>query len=194
MTDLGQPRHITAGRPLPPRKAPPIGPGANDLPLQSVVSAAPTPVPTGEATQLPVMAAERGRLSRPDPRPMRFAFGAAAVAAVSFLAVGFGQPDFGSSAEQPTDTEALAANAAADSTGTAGQQTVTRDQRITRYVFLAPGEKAPPGATVISPEDTRVQPGRETSQSAAPAAEPITPAAQPEPAAPPRVTTRQSGG
>lgn len=220
MVDARAPRHVTAGRPLPPRAAPPIGPAPNDLPSMQVAAvapatpatiAAPPPIaaPATITAPRPVMAAERQPSSRPDPRPMRFAFGAGAVAAMSVMAVGYVRPDFGSTADQPTDTNALAADSAAEVNGNGQAGTQVGVRRVTEYVFLGPGERAPRGATVISPEDdTQRRPDRQPSaggepagrlqnrpgtQAQAPRRQPAPPAAQPQPA-PPRVTTRQSGG
>ena len=191
MTDLGQPRHVTAGRPLPPRKAPPIGPAANDLPLQPAAVVPPVAPPSLVPSMVPPVVAERQRPAKPDPRPMRLAFGAAAVAAVSFMVGGFVRPGFGSAADQPADAQALGA----DSTDVDGGNGQRRElpQRVTRYVFLAPGQNAPPGATVISASDSPREGDQKASRAPAPA-DATTRATQRAPAAQPRVTTRQSGG
>ena len=210
MADV-QPRargSITAGRPLPPRREAPMAPAANDLPPRpgpiSQVAAAPVAAAVAAPAPPPAVVAaaavDRLRPSRPHPGPMRIALGAGAVAAISVMTVGFVRPDFESaSAEEPA-----AGQVTTETTGT--QDTQASVRRVTRYVFLAPGEKAPRGATVISAKraarlgldpqagtdpapNARRNPAPERNSNA-----PSAPAAEPAQPNPPRVTTRQSGG
>lgn len=192
---------ITAGRPLPARRSAPMEPAANDLPLNS--SAAPVQPAVAAVAAVPAIEAPRvsvaaigapTRPSRPDARPMRLAFGAASLAAVSVMTVGFVRPEL----EQALGgTETVDEPQATD----AAQRTEVR--RVTRYVFLKRGERAPKGATVISPDRASQPRGKQNARNRrnvapVPTRErvPQPAAAQPEaPKAPkPKVTTRQSGG
>ena len=79
---------------------------------------------------------------------MRIAFGAGAVAAVSALTIGMVKPDFSGAAGNEagsTISEESAIEAPASER--------VRVRRVTNYVVLKPGEKAPRGATVISAEE-----------------------------------------
>ena len=78
---------------------------------------------------------------------MRMAFGAGAVAAVSVLTIGMVRPDFTGSAADP----ALSAQSVDEAQ--AATDADVRVRRVTNYVVLRPGEKAPKGATVISAEE-----------------------------------------
>ncbi|HUR16900.1 MAG TPA: hypothetical protein VMZ33_06420 [Candidatus Limnocylindrales bacterium] len=159
--------------------------------------------------------APAARFAKPDPRPMRWAFGASAVAAVSILTVGFVKPDFASTDDQAVVNDSVAEQAA----GATKQSSRARVNRVTRYVYLERGERAPRGATVIDadqapgrrqqprgdqPDDpraatnTRATNTRPTNtrptnnqrqNNDRPAADP-----QPRPEQPPRTTTHQSGG
>ena len=84
---------------------------------------------------------------------MRWAFGAGAVAAVSILTVGFVKPDFAT----PDETVAANDNGTQRSAPAASQRSQARVKRVTRYVYLERGERAPRGATVI---DADQAPGR----------------------------------
>jgi hypothetical protein len=77
---------------------------------------------------------------RPDPRPMRLAIGASAMAAVSVMSVGL--------------VRFPATAPAADAVSDPGPTTVMADVKINhviQYVHLKPGQKAPAGAKVITP-------------------------------------------
>jgi len=145
------------------------------------------------------------KAAKPDPRPMRLAFGAGAVAAVGALTIGMVRPDFSGAAQDPATSDA------AGGTAVPGAEAQVRVRRVTNYVLLKPGEKAPRGATVISAEELlgmSEQPASADRQSATkpdrrtdpePAGQPnkepgaqADRAPQPQPD-PPRVTTRQSG-
>ena len=199
---------VTAGRPLPPRATdtPPAQITAAAEPTAPFVAPVAVPVVAPPAAPAPVAVA---RAARPDPRPMRLAFGAGAMAAVGALTIGMVRPDFTGSANeapsgQPADQQASTASDAD-----------IRVRRVTNYVLLEPGEKAPKGATVISAEELlglgneTVRPDRQradqpdrsraTRPDRQPAAQPdrqpapqAERAPQPQPD-PPRVTTRQSG-
>ena len=95
---------------------------------------------------------------------MRVVYGAGAVAAVSIMAVGLVQPDWSSNADpsatdeswQPTDDPGAVA-ALPDGTPqglpdpTAGTDNGGGKVRhVIHYVYLKPGQTAPPGATVIA--------------------------------------------
>lgn len=112
---------------------------------------------------------------RPDPRPMRLAYAAGAVAALSGILAGLVRAG-GGTGPAPASSVQLAA-----------QDRPVRPRsvevhHVIRYVHLKPGESAPPGARVITPD--------------APAPRVIvTRVSAPAPAPPPRrtVVTRQSG-
>jgi hypothetical protein len=213
---------VTAGRPLPPRVGEAAVAGA--APTVDATVAAPIAAPVAAPVSAPpavpapaaVAATVAAKQTRPDIRPMRLAFGAGAVAAVGALTIGMVRPDFSGTA---TD-EATAAQPVDEA---AAREADVRVRRITNYVLLNPGEKAPKGATVISAAELlglgeqpvvpdRRRPnttdrersaqadGQPTAQADRRAAQPER---QPQPQAdkppqpqpdPPRVTTRQSGG
>lgn len=77
---------------------------------------------------------------RPDPRPMRLAFGAGALAALSVMSVGLVR--FGS----PTTNTAVTT-----SDGPGSDLPPIEIRHVVRYVHLKPGQVAPPGAKVITP-------------------------------------------
>ncbi|MEP7377950.1 MAG: hypothetical protein ABI725_00145 [Chloroflexota bacterium] len=96
---------------------------------------------------------------------MRVVYGAGAVAAMSIMAVGLVQPDWTSTADpgptdesfNPTDDPGAIAllpdgtdAAQPDATGTSGGGRGGKVRHVIRYVYLKPGQTAPPGATVIS--------------------------------------------
>lgn len=109
--------------------------------------------------------------ARPDPRPMRVVYGAGAVAAMSIMAVGLVQPDWTTTGDQtPTDGGstpqqdqnsfgAVDANGASKAEtgsplladGGGGPTANVRVRHVIRYVYLKPGQTAPPGATVVAP-------------------------------------------
>ena len=199
-------RSVTAGRSLPPQAEGAAAPVAAAAPAAPALAAVTTPAPAA-------------RLAKPDARPMRWAFGAGAVAAVSILTVGFVKPDFAGT-EEPVGANDAAGQQSAETTN---QRARARVNRVTRYVYLERGERAPRGATVITADEA---PGRRTAQrdnaraeqpatgQSANRARPDRPAAtsrppsnerppnndrpaadpQPRPEPPPRTTTHQSGG
>jgi hypothetical protein len=82
-----------------------------------------------------------GGRKRPDPRPMRLAFGAGALVALSAMSVGLVRFN---SASASTEV------ATSDDSGAILPPTEIR--HVIQYIHLKPGEVAPPGATVITPE------------------------------------------
>ena len=122
------------------------------------------------------------RQSKPDARPMRFVYGAGAVAAMSVMAVGLVQPDFAATADQSN-----ASDPTGDPNAVAQVPGGTTVQHVTQYVHLQPGETAPPGAPVIAANAPTprvvVTHNVASGQAAAPAAQPPAP----------RPATRQSG-
>ncbi len=166
---------------------------------------------------------------------MRVVYGAGAVAAMSIMAVGLVQPDWTSTADQgPTDDSyaddpgAIAALpdgkveiGQADSTQGKGESAANvKVRHVTRYIYLRPGQAAPPGATVISATAPPARVGRNHPSNPGPTASPRprqhngggnnnggsvsttprptarptqAPAATPRPAPRPTPTTRQSG-
>ena len=182
------------GRDLPPRPAPGQAP-AMELPEgvsrdMVVALARAIAAEMARSGQLPRPntdarpARSDARQSKPDARPMRFVYGAGAVAAMSVMAVGFVQPDFAATADQSaiTDGTTVDPNALAQAPADVALR------HVTQYVQLKPGETAPPGATVIAANAPTPRVVVTHSQPAnQPAAQP---AARP-PAPAPR--TRQSG-
>jgi hypothetical protein len=85
--------------------------------------------------------------SRPDPRPVRLALGAGAVAALTVIAAGL--------VRFPVATDAVSSQAGSSQSGssTAGAASTTPASatvlRPVRYVRLKRGQQAPPGARVI---------------------------------------------
>jgi hypothetical protein len=78
---------------------------------------------------------------RPDPRPMRLAYGAGALAALSVMSVGL--VHFSSA---PAATEVTASDAPL------ADPPQIEVRHVIRYIHLKSGEVAPPGATVITPK------------------------------------------
>lgn len=200
------PPRPTAGRPLPPRPASPVAtasaPGsaaealsamalpegvsrdmvvalARELAAEMARSSRPAPVarPAADAR----LARPDSRQSKPDARPMRFVYGAGAVAAMSVMAVGLVQPDFAATADQ-----IVGSNSTPDPNAVAQVPADVAVTHVTQYIHLQPGETAPPGATVIAPDAPTprivVTHNAPTGQVAQPAARPA-----------PRPVTRQSG-
>jgi hypothetical protein len=121
------------------------------------------------------------RQSKPDARPMRFVYGAGAVAAMSVMAVSLVQPDFAATADQTGATDPTADPNAVE------QAPPATVQHVTQYIQLKPGQTAPPGATVIA---ANAPTPRVVVTHNAPSGQ----AAQPGPRQPtPKPTTRQSG-
>ncbi len=142
--------------------------------------------------------------ARPDPRPMRVVYGAGAIAAVSVMTVGLVQPAWDASADSVAPNAPQNQTGAQNAVGASGQRgAVTAAQpapdvvrHVIRYVQLKPGQHAPLGATVITPDAPKprvvvVQNPNTSTHYRPPQAAPQ----QPPPAAPPppRTTTRQSG-
>ncbi len=98
--------------------------------------------------------------ARPDPRPMRFALGAAGLAALSALAAAIVLPPNASLVGQTNPQSAQAQQAAPGGGGVAVPQPI-------QYVQLQPGQTAPPGARVIDP--AAPQPTTIVTKIAAPA-------------------------
>ena len=118
---------------------------------------------------------------------MRIVYGAGAVAAMSVMAVGLVQPDWTSTADQgPTDNSYAAdPNAVAalpngkaeagptDSTQGKGEGAANvKPRHVTRYVYLKPGQTAPPGATVVSATAPPSRGGRNHQSNPNPTATP----------------------
>ncbi|MEO8625268.1 MAG: hypothetical protein ABI452_01075 [Candidatus Limnocylindrales bacterium] len=156
---------------------------ARELAAEMARSARPTPGARPLSDARP--ARMDSRQSKPDARPMRFVYGAGAVAAMSVMAVGLVQPDFAATADQSGASDPTAEpNAVA-------QVPATTVQHVTQYVQLKPGETAPPGAKVIAANAPTPRIVVTHNTPSGPAAQPVArPAARP-PA--PKPVTRQSG-
>ena len=90
--------------------------------------------------------------AKPDPRPMRVALGFGGIAALSALSAAIVLPprpvtSASMAADQPTSTSSDAGSQAA--TSSAPSPATSQIPRPILYVQLAPGQTAPPGATVI---------------------------------------------
>jgi hypothetical protein len=124
---------------------------------------------------------------------MRVVYGASAVAAASVIAVGLFQPATTPVTADPTGQ--LAAQGGSGP-GAAAANVPTGDvvvKHVIRYVHLKPGQTAPPGATVITPNAPAP---RVVVTHNAPANQPSAPqpaARQPAPPPAPPVRTRTSG-
>lgn len=165
MTDQSAlpPRPLTVGRELPARR--------------DQVAASPR-------VSRQALPAERQRAAgahrppkRPDPRPMRVVYGAGAVAAMSIMAVGLVQPDWTATGDQSATDDSGSATgdqsaiAGLDTSGSpkteaggsflvdGGATANVQVRHVIRYVYLKPGQTAPPGATVIGPDATPRQRG-----------------------------------
>ncbi len=125
---------------------------------------------------------------------MRVVYGASAVAAASVIAVGLFQPATAPAATDQVDPLAVQSGsgqgAAVSNSG--APDVVVR--HVIKYVHLKPGQTAPPGATVITPNApaprvvvTHNAPANQPAAPKQPAARPPAP-----PPAPP-VRTRTSG-
>ncbi len=106
------------------------------------------PRPSAEP-RLPAAPAAREPKKRPDPRPMRLAFGVTGLAALSAMIAGIVSPAQPASAPLPADPSAAASTTAADAPTTISVPV----QHVTKYVTLKPGQTAPPGATVVTKPD-----------------------------------------
>lgn len=152
---------------------------ARELAAEMARSARPAPAarPLNDARP----ARSDARQSKPDARPMRFVYGAGAVAAMSVMAVGLVQPDFAATADQSAGSGPTAdPNPVAQVPGT----TV---QHVTQYIQLKPGQTAPPGATVIAANAPTPRVVVTHNTPSGPAAQPAARPPAPKPA------TRQSG-
>lgn len=149
-------------------------------------------LPPRPVRDLPPPQAEAARAasspSKPDARPMRVVYGAGAVAALSVMAVGLVQPDYAATADQTIVSDPAAdphAGAAAPANGDV--------RHVTRYIYLKPGQTAPPGATVIAanaPKPRVVVTHNSTGGGGGGGGTVSQPAPKP---APPKPVTRQSG-
>jgi hypothetical protein len=166
---------------------------------------------------------------------MRAVYGAGAVAAMSIMAVGLVQPDWSAVPDPGTNDDGYAAQddgavavlsadkaEAAQPDPTGGKRPrSTKPRHVIRYIYLKPGQSAPPGATVVWASAAPVtNPGRtkpdkpvatasprprngggggggggggSVSRTPAPTQRPQPPAATPKPTPRPTPTTRQSG-
>lgn len=84
--------------------------------------------------------------AKPDSGPMRLALGVGGIAALSALAAAIVLPPKAATVAQLRGAQAANQQAGSGQAGPASTQV----QRPVRYVQLAPGQTAPPGATVIS--------------------------------------------
>lgn len=195
------PPRPTAQRELPPRPATPAADAsaATQLPdgvsrdmivalareLAAEMARSSRPAPGARPGNDARPARSDSRQSKPDARPMRFVYGAGAVAAMSVMAVGLVQPDFAATADQSN-----ASDPTADPSAVAQVPGDTTVQHITQYVHLQPGETAPPGSTVITANAPTPRVVVTHNVASGQAAAPAAPAARP-PA--PKPATRQSG-
>lgn len=99
--------------------------------------------------------------AKPDPRPMRLVLGAGGLAAFSALITAIVAPP-----RPVVLTADIAPQAVTDPGATTAQV-----QRPVQYIQLAPGQTAPPGATVI--DATAPQPVTVVTKVAAPKQKPI---------------------
>jgi hypothetical protein len=114
---------------------------------------------------------------------MRVVYGAGAVAALSVMAVGLVQPDYAATADQPGVSDP-----AADPFAVAQAPTTGDVRHVTRYIYLKPGQTAPPGATVVAANaPTPRVVVTHNSVGGSTASQPAPKPAQPKP------VTRQSG-
>lgn len=116
-----------------------------------------------------------GARKRPDPRPMRLAYAAGAIAALSAISAGLVHAGTTGSGTTTTTVEVVPQ----DQPKAVGPVDV---QHVIRYIHLQPGQTAPPGATVITPDAPA--PRVVVTHIAAPAAPPVVRRV---------VVTRQSG-
>lgn len=105
---------------------------------------------------------------RPDPGPMRLAFGVAGVAAVSAITAAIVTPAGPPAPATPVEPASTQVDPGAVAV-----------RHVTRYVYLKPGQTAPPGARVVRQPDP--SPRVIVTQLPAPAPRTVV------------VTTRQSG-
>ena len=98
------------------------------------------PAPTQAA---PVQAARPASVARarPDPRPMRIAYGMSALAAATALVTALVFPP-------PAGAAAGSATAVAQTTDTLPAEPTQPVKHVIQYVQLKPGQTAPPNATV----------------------------------------------
>lgn len=131
-------------------------PDQRPLPRASRIGAERRPLPERKAAPGRAAAPALKHAGRPDPRPMRAVYGAGAVAAVSIMAVGLVQPDWSAAADPGASDEGAVAVLSGDkaelvqSDPTPGERAKgTNPRHVTRYIYLKPGQTAPPGATVV---------------------------------------------
>lgn len=163
---VSQGKPVTSGRELPPRRggaaSEEVSADSADIPRASRpregIEHRPVPARSGGGPA-------RRPTNRPDPRPMRVVYGAGAVTAMSIMAVGLVQPNWTSTADSgptddsfnPTDDPGAIAvlpdgtdPGQPDPTGTSASGRGGKVRHVIRYIYLKPGQTAPPGATVIS--------------------------------------------
>ena len=189
-------------RELPPRSISPAAqaPGATQLPdgvsrdmivalareLAAEMARSARPLPAARPVNDARPARSDARQSKPDARPMRFVYGAGAVAAMSVMAVGLVQPDFAATADQTSGSDPTA-----DPNVAAQVPTDTSVRHVTQYIQLKPGQTAPPGAKVIAADAPKPRIVVTHNAPSGPASGPV---AQPAPRPPaPKPVTRQSG-
>jgi hypothetical protein len=135
--------------------------------------------------------------AKPDARPMRMALGAGGLAAMSALATAIVMPP-GPVAEIQPISQAQAPSVDGQASSTVDGQASPAERPI-RYVQLAPGQTAPPGARVVDASASAAgtvvvgipAPGGQTT-----AQQPAPPAATPKPVPAPTpiiIKTTQSG-
>ena len=122
----------------------------------------PAPLPFPPTGSTPTPKNPHTPKSKPDPRPMRLALGAAGLAAFSALAAVIVLP--------PRAVVLPPAGAGNVVSGPAGGSNAV--QRPVQYVQLQPGQTAPPGAKVIDPAAPK--PVTIVTTVAAPAQKPVT--------------------
>jgi hypothetical protein len=157
---------LTAGRPLPPRRD---GASGDDAPRASTNRQAASP-PTARPS-------ERARPAKPDARPMRVVYGVGALAAVSVIAVGMVQPDYGNAGDSGNSSGSDDVNVSLDP-GYASFDGATPSpnvvvQHVIEYVQLAPGQTPPPdsiviGASALPSTDGIATPGSSPDDASAP--------------------------
>jgi hypothetical protein len=129
---------------------------------------------------------------------MRVVYGASAVAAMGVIAVGLVQP--GSSPATTADSNQAAVtqpNDGGQQQNQAQQPADVQVRHVIKYIHLKPGQTAPPGATVITPDAPapRVVVTHAAPPPVAhnPAPPPVVHNPAPPPPPPPVVRTRHSG-
>jgi hypothetical protein len=120
-------------RPLPPRPDRPLPARTPARPLPPRQQAHPVTRPTTPPR-------------KPDPRPMRVVYGASSLAALSALTVSLSHPS------PPADLPEVAFDTSLSEPAPATTPPPVEVRHLINYVHLLPGQTAPPGATVITPD------------------------------------------